>query len=248
MKGKIHIGTAGWHYPHWKILFYPDDLRQSEWLRYYSEKFQCVEINNSFYKLPDSATFTEWARQTPAGFVFSVKAWRVITHRKKLKDCADTVGIFMDHVSALGGKLGPILFQLPPRWHCNTQRLKEFLKLLPTGFRYAFEFRDASWHSDEVYTLLTKHNAAFCIFELGKMHSPEMCTADFVYVRLHGPKGPYAGSYSVRDLRKWAKKIMAWQAEGKDVFIFFDNDEAAYAVKNAVLITKLVKEHTTSCK
>jgi uncharacterized protein YecE (DUF72 family) len=242
MKGKIHIGTSGWHYPHWKKLFYPDDLGKDKWLRFYAEKLRCVEINNTFYKLPDPDTFSHWSEQTPDEFIFSVKAWRVITHRKKLKDCADAVNTFIENVTTLGDKLGPVLFQLPPRWHCNPQRLDEFLNSLPGHRRYAFEFRDPGWHNDEIYSLLMEHNAAFCIFEFGDIQSPPVCTADFMYIRLHGPNGPYAGSYPVRKLRNWAEKITAWQRQGKDVFIFFDNDEAAYAVKNALLIDKLIKD------
>jgi len=242
MKGKIHIGTSGWHYPHWKKLFYPDDVSKSKWLGYYAEKLLCVEVNNTFYTLPDRDTIENWSSQTPADFIFSVKAWRVITHRKKLKDCKDTVDTFIELVTTLGNKLGPILFQLPPRWHCNPQRLSEFLDLLPRQHRYTFELRDPSWHNDEIYSLLSEYNAAFCVFELGEMLSPLISTADFMYIRLHGPNGPYAGSYSVRRLRRWVEKMSGWRAQGKDVFIFFDNDEAAYAVKNAMLTDKLVKD------
>jgi len=246
MKGKIHIGTSGWHYPHWKKLFYPDDVSKGKWLGYYAGKLHCVEVNNTFYKLPDPATLTNWSAQTPAHFIFAIKAWRVITHRKKLRDCGEAVDTFLELVTLLGDKLGPVLFQLPPHWHCNSQRLNEFLKLLPRQFRYTFEFRDPSWHTDEIYSLLMEHDAAFCMFELGDMQSPIISTADFIYIRLHGPKGPYTGNYSVRRLRKWADKISGWQAQGKDVFIFFDNDEAAYAVKNAILTDKLIKDLVSS--
>lgn len=242
MKGKIHIGTSGWHYPHWKKLFYPDDIGKDEWLHYYAGKLRCVEINNTFYKLPVVETLRSWSAHTPSGFIFAVKAWRVITHRKKLKGCRDAVDTFFELAATLKDKLGPVLFQLPPHWHCNTQRLREFLGLLPEDYRYTFEFRDPDWHNDEIYSLLTEHNAAFCIFELGDVRSPEVCTADFIYIRLHGPQGPYAGSYSARTLRRWAEKLTGWQAQGKDVYIFFDNDEAAYAVKNALLLDKLLKD------
>ena len=242
MKGKIHIGTSGWHYPHWKKLFYPDDIGKDEWLRYYAGKLSCVEINNTFYKLPAAETLRSWSSHTPADFVFAVKAWRVITHRKKLKNCKDTVDTLLELSATLKDKLGPVLFQLPPHWYCNAQRLREFLGLLPEDYRYTFELRDPDWHNDEIYALLIEHNVAFCIFELGDVRSPQVCTADFVYIRLHGPQGPYAGSYSARALRRWAEKLSGWQAQGKDVFIFFDNDEAAYAVKNALLLDKLLKD------
>jgi uncharacterized protein YecE (DUF72 family) len=236
----IHIGTSGWHYKHWRGLFYPPKLASKDWLRFYAERLRCVEINSSFYRLPPSMTFAGWSNQTPTTFLFAVKAWRLITHRKRLADCAAAVQSLLTNVQALGEKLGPILFQFPPSFRYNLQRLEDFLPLLPREHRYAFEFRDPSWHNQTVYALLTEHNAAFCIFELDGFLSPSVCTADHVYIRLHGPNGPYRGKYDAGTLQGWAEKLRHWQALGKEVYLFFDNDEAGYAVHNALYVQQLL--------
>ncbi len=242
----IHIGTSGWHYPHWRGVFYPESLDTRQWLGHYARHFPCVEINNSFYRLPGQATFAQWREQTPRGFAFTVKAPQGITHRRKLRNCRDSLARFLEHAAALKEKLAVILFQLPPRWHCNARRLADFLALLPPHLPCAFEFRDPDWHNETVYALLRDHGAAFCIFELGELRTPLVSTAGHVYVRLHGPAGPYAGSYSPARLRTWAEKLRCWQSQGKTVWLFFDNDQAGYAVKNARLLTKLVQEGTNT--
>ena len=242
MSGGLHIGTSGWHYPHWRGPFYPVRLPAREWLGYYAARLSCVEINNSFYRRPAAADVRAWAGQTPADFRFAVKAWRGITHRRKLLDCAPLVADFLAPLRRLGRRLGPILFQLPPRWRCNPDRLRDFLAVLPRrgGLRYAFEFRDPDWHREEVYALLARHNAAFCVFELGALRTQPVATADFVYVRLHGPAGAYAGCYPAPALRRWAERLRDWRAEGREVWLFFDNDEAGYAVMNAMSLARRV--------
>ncbi|MFQ5487367.1 MAG: DUF72 domain-containing protein [Gammaproteobacteria bacterium] len=240
MTAPIHIGTSGWHYPHWRGVFYPREVDSSRWLSYYARHFSCVEINNSFYRLPEATVFSRWREETPADFRFSVKAPQSITHRKKLKDCRDILERFLAHGAALEDKLAVVLFQLPPRWHCNLQRLESFLQMLPRTLRCSFEFRDPSWHNEEVYALLRAHQAAFCIFELGELQAPEVTTSNLVYIRLHGPAGPYAGSYSAVRLRSWSEKLRQWQRRGHAAWVFFDNDQAGYAVKNARLLAKLV--------
>lgn len=243
MSARIHIGTSGWHYSHWRDNFYPAQLKPQEWLHYYAEQLSCVELNNSFYRIPSLHDIESWAGQTPTHFRFAVKAWRGITHRRKLKDCAQFIDNFLAPVQRLGCKLGPLLFQLPPRWRCNSDRLRDFLARLPRhgGLRYAFEFRDPSWHREEVYELLAGHDAAFCIFELGALHSPHIATADFVYVRLHGPTGAYAGAYSAQALRHWATRLHGWRDEGREIWLFFDNDEAGHAVRNALTLRAFVE-------
>ena len=238
MPASIHIGTSGWHYPHWKHRFYPGDLPSSAWLGYYARRLDSVEINSTFYRLPEESTVEKWRQQATAGFTFSVKAPRAITHHKKLKQCGPLTAEFLERLSPLDDKLGVVLFQLPPRWHCNTGRLEAFLGNLPPGPDYAFEFRDPSWHNEEVYTLLREANAAFCLYELGDTETPLVTTAGFVYVRLHGPAGPYAGSYAPAAVRRWARRLRRWQGEGKECWLFFDNDQNAHAVKNALALQR----------
>jgi uncharacterized protein YecE (DUF72 family) len=235
-EGRIIVGTSGWHYPHWRGPFYPADLPKQTWLPFFADRFPAVEVNNSFYRLPEAGTLALWGNQTPAGFQFAVKAPRTITHLKKLRNAAGSLELFLGRVQHLGEKLGPILFQLPPRWHANPQRLGEFLALLPQRHRYAFEFRDRSWHCLEVYKLLTEHDAAFCIYDLEAFTAPLQITADLVYLRLHGPgEQAYTGSYADATLSTWAARAQCWaRREQRDVYIFFDNDQEAYAVKNAL--------------
>lgn len=238
-KGKIHIGTSGWHYKHWKEVFYPADVKETAQLQYYSKLFNTVEINNSFYMLPASKTFTEWKKTSPRGFIFSVKASRFITHMKKLKADAASIRRFFSHAGKLGEKMGPVLFQLPPKWKINAERLSQFLSRLPKGHRYTFEFRNHTWYDKSVYELLKKYNCAFCIYELEHHLSPLEVTADFVYVRLHGPGNKYQGSYTDTALKKWARQCRKWQEKGKDVYIYFDNDQAGFAAFNAKRLKEL---------
>jgi uncharacterized protein YecE (DUF72 family) len=232
-KQPIYIGTSGWHYEHWLGPFYPEELSSDQWLSYYAGRFHSVEINNTFYQLPDKETFTTWRERVPADFIFSVKASRYITHMKKLKDPQQPLTKFFNNVEELGDKLGPILFQLPPNWHFNEQRLAGFLDALPQGYRYVFEFRDPSWFDQRAYELLARHNAAFCIYDLNGRLSPKKITADHVYVRLHGPGPPYQGKYDIQTLSGWAGAFSAWNRQGKAIYCYFNNDVAGYAVQNA---------------
>jgi uncharacterized protein YecE (DUF72 family) len=229
----LYIGASGWHYGHWRGRFYPEELPPREWLSFYAREFSCVELNNSFYKLPKPAVIQTWVEQTPSSFRFAVKASRFITHMKKLRNCGEALQTFLDIVHGLGNKLGPILFQLPSHWHVNPGRLQEFLQSLPRKQRFAFEFRDLSWHVPEIYECLNRYDAAFCQFDLGGFQSPCEITADFVYIRLHGPAAAYSGSYSAHSLRIWADRLCLWRSQGKDVYLFFDNDQAGYAAHNA---------------
>ncbi len=237
----VHIGTCGWHYAHWRGRFYPADLPASRWLAWYAQRLRTVEIDSTFYRLPDPAVFAGWREAAPAGFRFAVKAPRSITHRRKLRGCDATVRDFLERIGLLAPALGPVLFQLPPRWHRNTGRLAAFLDALPPDARYAFEFRDPTWHHPEVYTLLTRARAAFCIYDLAGFHSPKIATTDFVYLRLHGPRRAYGGSYTASALRAIADELRAWQRDGKEVYVFFDNDEAGYAARNAALLADLLE-------
>jgi len=240
----LHIGTSGWQYKHWKGTFYPPDLPERDFLDFYVKHFQTVEVNNTFYQLPEEKTFTQWCATVPEGFIFSVKASRYITHMKKLKEPKKSLHVFLKRVSLLKDKLGPILFQLPPHWHCNLERLHAFLNVLPSKYRYAFEFRDESWFNADVYGLLEEYGTSFCIFDLNRHLSPKRITADFVYIRLHGPGKPYRGQYGTRVLAGWAGALSTWSRQGREIYCYFDNDEAGYAAKDALRLKAMMgKSH-----
>lgn len=242
MPASIHIGTSGWHYRHWKGPFYPEHLSDECLLEHYAKHFQTAEINNTFYQLPEKKTFIQWVNSVPDDFIFSVKASRYITHMKKLKDPDEPVSTFIDRVGVLGKKLGPILLQLPPKWNFNLQRLRGFLNALPENYRYTFEFRDPSWFTGQTEAALAEKGAAFCIYDFEQRQSPQSITADFVYVRLHGPDGAYKGKYDDRSLSDWAEAFLSWANEGKEVFCYFDNDEKGYAAQNALRLKELLEE------
>jgi uncharacterized protein YecE (DUF72 family) len=238
--GLFHIGTSGWHYQHWKGPFYPEGLPDGSLLDHYLKHFTTAEINNTFYQLPKRQTFVHWRDSVPDGFLFSIKASRYITHMKKLKDPDEPISTLIGRIEVLGDKLGPILFQLPPRWKVNTERLSSFLRSLPEGYRYTFEFRDESWFGHETEETLRKRGAAFCIYDFEGRQSPRSVTGDFVYVRLHGPDGAYQGKYHDRTLTSWAEAFSSWADEGKEIFCYFDNDEKGYATQNALKLQELV--------
>lgn len=237
---ELRIGTSGWHYGHWVGGFYPPELKPSQHLDFYARHFDAVEVNNTHYRLPKHETFQAWRDQTPPGFVFAVKASRYITHYSKLTQSSKTYALFFDAVANLGKKLGPILYQTPPRWQVNAERLDSFLANLPPGLRSAFEFRNPTWFNEDVLAILRQHDAAFCIWHLAGMLSPLHVTAKLVYVRLHGPEGAYAGSYSDDDLALWAERVRGWRAEGRDVHVYFDNDNKANAVRDALRLKALL--------
>ncbi len=234
---RCFVGTSGWHYDHWQGAFYPDGLPKSRWLEYYAGRFDSVEINGSFYRLPSEQGVADWRDATPENFRFAVKASRFITHMKKLREVDDALDVFLDRMSLLGGKLGPVLFQLPPRWRVDVKRLEAFLALLPQGREWAFEFRDPSWHCDEVYRVLRAHNAAFCVFDLAGFTSPAAVTADFAYLRLHGPGAAYCGRYGESGLRPWAEWLERQNLPC--AYVYFDNDQAGYAVEDARLFRRM---------
>jgi len=239
MAGKIHIGTSGWSYKHWRGNFYPADLKVKEHWTYYRDHFKTVELNNPFYHLPPKQTFVKWKNEADEDFVYAVKASRYITHMKKLKEPAESIANFMDNVAGLEDKLAVILFQLPPGWEINVERLAEFLEKLPHGYRYTFEFRNSTWYDERIYALLKKYNCAFCIYEIAGHISPMAVTADFVYIRLHGPGDKYQGSYNEETLKEWAARCREWSGEGKTVFVYFDNDQEGYAAFNALRLREL---------
>ena len=205
------------------------------------QHFDTVELNNSFYRLPLVGALESWRDTVPPNFVFAVKASRFITHNKKLKDPDGALENFIPRIALLGSKLGPILFQLPPNWQVNVERLQDFLTALPKQHRYAFEFRELSWMKPEVLEVLKRFNAAFCIYELAGYRSPLNVTADLIYVRLHGPEAnKYQGSYNEDRLRSWARQIEVWARTQKAIYVYFDNDQAGYAAQNALTLKNMV--------
>ena len=241
-RSAYHVGTCGWHYPHWRGPFYPPQLAPEEWLRFYARHFSTVEVNNSFYRLPDLQTVRAWTADAPPAFRFAIKASRYITHMKKLAAPGRSLERFVRVVDAFGSRRGPMLFQLPPHWHCDPQRLARFLRALPRRLRCAFELRDPSWHDPEIYDLLHRHRAAFCIWELAGFRAPIQLTTDYAYVRLHGPDAAYGGCYSRCRLTEWAERIRSWSGIS-DVYVYFDNDESAYAVRNALELKAILDKN-----
>ena len=238
---EIRIGTSGYHYAHWRGPFYPEKFPASKMLQFYIQHFDTVELNTTFYRLPPPTAVQGWHDGTPQGFVFAAKGSRFLTHMKKLKDPVPGLERFFEHIGGLGEKLGPIVFQLPPFWNVHVERLAGFLAALPREHRYAFEFRNPAWHCEEVYSLLTKFNAAFCPFDIAGYQSPVLLTADFIYVRLHGPgPGPYQGLYSDEALGDWAAHIRKWKRRLRAIYFYFDNDMAGFAVRNALELRKKV--------
>jgi uncharacterized protein YecE (DUF72 family) len=209
-------------------------------LRLYCQSFDTVELNTTFYRLPPEAGVLSWRDATPPNFLFAAKGSRFLTHMKKLKDPAPGLERYFERVDLLGEKLGPILFQLPPHWTINTERFRLFLAALPKGYRYAFEFRNSTWDVPEIYALMEEHNAAYCIFDLAGTQSPILSTANFVYIRLHGPGGKYQGTYSDAALAQWAHRIQEWKQTMKAVYVYFDNDDSGYAARDAMRLKSLL--------
>ena len=238
---KFWIGISGWQYPDFSERFYPDDLEKTEQLSYYAQNFPSVEINNTFYQLPQEETIQNWVDQTQGDFIFSIKASRYITHMKNLLDPEETLPNFFDRISHFGEKCGPILFQLPPHWQINLERLENFLDHLPGEYRYTFELRNETWLKEETYGLLRKYNAAFCIYDFNFRQSPRITTTDLVYIRLHGPGKAYQDPYTEQTLRDWRDRILSWLEQEKQVHCYFDNTYRGHAWDNAKKLNQLLE-------
>ncbi len=241
----LYVGTSGWQYRDWRGTFYPAKLPQKGWLEFYADRFQTVEVNNTFYNLPAATVFDAWKRQAPAGFVYALKASRYLTHRKKLNDPEQPLDVLLTRARRLGDRLGPVLYQLPADWHCNVERLRRFIALLPHDVRHVFEFRDPTWYTDGVRELLTETGMNFCVHDLRGVASPVWVTGPLVYLRFHGPTAKaYAGKYRRDHLRRWADKIEEFRGAGRDVYAYFNNDDRAYAVTNARQLQELISAAT----
>lgn len=245
MAGQLFIGTSGYVYPHWRERFYPRDLPQREWLRFYAGRFETVELNNPFYRLPTAEAFRAWREAVPEGFVFAVKASRFLTHVKRLKDPEEPLATFLERARELKETLGPVLFQLPGQLALDLPRLDRFLaaladqRLVP-GVRAVLEVRHPSWLSPSALGRLRAAGVALCLADWPELPVPGPLTADFVYLRRHGSGSRYGGSYPDAMLQADARRVRRWLREAHDVYVYFNNDQAAFAVQDAQRLHNLV--------
>jgi uncharacterized protein YecE (DUF72 family) len=237
----VLIGTSGWHYDSWRGKFFPKGLPIKSQLQYYASQFQTTELNGVFYRTPTPEAVKSWKGQTGEDFVFAWKASKFITHWKRLShNSVNSLALLEERVSLLGGKTGPILFQLPPQFEADADRLASFLALLSTKRRYSFEFRHSSWYQPRILKLLSQHNISLCLSDHHHAPAPWKRTANFVYIRGHGPQGRYRGHYRHDTLFEWAQRIKSWKRRGSDVFVYFDNDQKSAAPADALKLRKLL--------
>jgi uncharacterized protein YecE (DUF72 family) len=238
---RILIGTSGWHYDSWRGPFYPGGLPVKHQLQYYASQFSTAELNGVFYRTPTPDAVKSWREQTGDNFVFSWKASKFITHWKRLSpNSINSLELLEDRLSLLGDKAGPILFQLPPNFPADAGRLSSFFRLLSKKRRYSFEFRHPSWYDQRILRLLSEQNISLCLSDHHDAPAPWKRTADFVYVRGHGPGGRYKGHYRPDALKVWAKRIKSWRKQGYDVFVYFDNDQKSAAPADALKLRQLL--------
>jgi uncharacterized protein YecE (DUF72 family) len=230
----LHAGTSGFAYPAWKPGFYPAKLPSKQFLKHYAERLNCVEINYTFRRLPSASTLASWVEATPAGFVFAIKANQRITHILRLKNAAEATELFLRMIDPLrtSRRLGPILFQLPPHLKCDVPLLHDYLALLPTNLRYAFEFRHASWLVEPVYDELRQRNVSLCVAESEKLEVPEVITADFVYYRLRKP------NYAEADVDAFASRAGQILASGRDLYLMFKHEETPDGALHAEMLLR----------
>jgi len=234
------IGTSGWSYEHWRGVFYPEELRNKDWLSFYTQTFSTVEVNSTFYHVPQDKTMDAWRDNTPEDFVFSLKMNRLITHHKKLKGVNGLLKQFLDKAARLGDKLGVVLHQIPPSVAKDVPLLAAYIKLLPKEMRHAVEFRHESWSDEETFTLLESEGVAYCIISAPDLATHLRATAPFAYIRMHGQGGWYASCYGDADLKKWALEIRKLAKEKRDGYVYFNNDYRGYAVQNALTLRNML--------
>jgi uncharacterized protein YecE (DUF72 family) len=237
---RVRIGCSGWNYRHWRERFYPEGLAPPGWLGFYSERFDTVEINNTFYRLPLASSFDRWREESPEGFVFAVKASRFITHLKRLKDVAAPLDLFLSRARRLEEKLGPILFQLPPNFHRDDERLERFLALLPRDLAFAVELRDPSWAGPDVHAILRCHGVASCVMVHPALREEVVATARFVYVRFHAP--PSGVAFGRARLERWAERLRELAGARRRAWIYFNNDAGGAALEDAATLRELLAD------
>jgi uncharacterized protein YecE (DUF72 family) len=232
----VRIGCSGWLYAHWRGRFYPESVPHRRWLEWYAREFDSVELNGTFYRLPEVETVRRWRDSVPRDFVFAWKASRFLTHNKKLSDPREALTRMMSRARPLGSKLGPILYQLPPAWHANPDRLRAFLRALPRRRRHAFEMRNPSWYDAAVLELLERSRAALCLHDMPGSASGRRTCGPFVYVRFHGSGVRAGGPYGARALAPWARWLAEQAEGGREVYAYFNNDVEGHAPRDAALL------------
>ncbi len=236
---RLYIGTSGWSYPHWaKGVFYPSGLPQSRWLEYYAQIFTTVEANVTFYRPPREVMFQNWCKKTPHEFIFSIKLWRRISHDKRLNECEAELRDFLRPLALLGPKRGPVLVQCPPFLRADTGLFRSFLELISAqvlheGYRFVVEFRNKDWLQPEVISLLDLYKVGLCLTDMPRCVVVHPNDVSWVYIRRHGPFGTYRGGYTPEQLQQDAEAISRWIQEGRDVYVYFNNDLEGHAVVNA---------------
>jgi uncharacterized protein YecE (DUF72 family) len=252
---RARVGCSGWNYKSWRERFYPRGLPPARWLAYYADHFDTVEVNNTFYRLPERSTFAMWRDRVPASFLMTVKASRFLTHMKRLREPEEPLRRLFSRASALERQLGPVLYQLPASFHRDLTRLDAFLDALPRIWssrrvRHVMEFRHPSWYVSETFQLLERHHVALCLHDKDGSTIAEPMASPFVYVRFHGTSGRYHGSYSNRALDVWARRLAEQVQNRRAVFAYFNNDPDAVAVDNALYlrsaIAKLISQNEGS--
>jgi uncharacterized protein YecE (DUF72 family) len=238
---KIFVGTSGWSYKSWRGPFFPAEVKVKDHLRFYASQFNSTELNGVFYRTPTVEAVRGWREQTPDDFLFAWKASKFITHWKRLGPTSkNSLALMESRLKILGRKAGPVLFQLPPQFKADRERLASFIKLLSRGRRYAFEFRHKSWYEDGILDLLRDHDISLCLSDHHDAPAPWEVTARQVYVRGHGPGGTYKDHYSDKTLRAWAADIRKWKRQRRTVFVYFDNDQKSAAPKDALRLMEML--------
>lgn len=244
---QLRVGCSGWNYKAWRDEFYPRRLPATAWLGFYAARFDTVELNNTFYRLPERSTFTTWRTRVPSDFVFAVKASGFLTHMKRLREPDEPIARLFSRVAALGRSLGPVLYQLPSNFPIDLLRLESFLRALPrtssgTRIRHVMEFRHPSWYVSETWHLLDRHGIALCLHDKRGSSIAEPFVGPFAYVRFHGTSGMYHGSYSRPQLSVWAHRL-AEQAQARlPIYAYFNNDPGAVAVENASTLRSMLRK------
>jgi uncharacterized protein YecE (DUF72 family) len=238
---RVLIGTSGWHYDSWRGPFFPKGLPLKSQLQFYASQFPTAELNGVFYRTPTPAAVQSWRDQTGKDFVFAWKASKFITHWKRLSEnSVNSLELLENRLTLLDSKVGPILFQLPPTFKADPDRLRNFFEMLPNTRRYSFEFRDPSWYAPRILKMLTERNISLCLSDHHDAPAPWKRTADFVYIRGHGPGGRYKGHYPEKTLTEWATRIRSWKKGGNDVYVYFDNDQKSAAPADALKLRQML--------